>query len=247
VTTRNFARDVGIQWGFMGERSPHFGNSTGMSFPNTISVGGRGTNTVATSMVGGNTGEYAVNLPATAPTTGVGVAVGNVLGSFNLDVALSALEKQGRGRILSTPKITTQDNQLAEIKQGLQFPILVEMNNTITLVYKDATLSLKVTPQITEANTVILNLILENNSADFSRMVQGAPSIQIQEAKTVVLVNDGETAVVGGVYKSQEDSTTSRTPFLGKIPLLGFLFQEKVATQENQELLLFITPHISKS
>jgi type IV pilus secretin PilQ/predicted competence protein len=241
VTTRNFSREMGIQWGFLNQRNTALGNSTGMTFPNTMTVGGAGT-AVGTA----NVGEYVVNLPATAPTTGVGLAMGSITGAFNLDVALSALEKQGRGRILSTPKITTQDNQVAEIKQGLQFPILVEMNNTVTLTYKDATLTLKVTPQITEANTVILTLQLENNAADFSRQVRGAPSIQIQEASTVVLVSDGETAVVGGVYKSQEDMTVNRTPFFSRIPLLGYLFQSRAASQENQELLLFITPHIVK-
>jgi len=242
VTTRNFSREVGIQWGFLNKESPLYGTSRGSAFPNTMTVGGAADAT----NVGPTVGQYVVNLPATAPTSGIGVSMGNILGSFNLDAALGALERQGRGRILSTPKITTQDNQEATIKQGLQFPILVEQNNTVTLVYKDATLTLKVTPQITEAGTVILNVTLENNAADFSRTVRGAPSIQVQEAKTVVLVNDGETAVVGGVYKSQEDRGRNDTPLLSKIPLLGYLFRSRTWRSENQELLLFITPHIVK-
>jgi type IV pilus secretin PilQ/predicted competence protein len=242
VTSRNFSRDVGVQWGILNQQAPKYGTQTSLTFPNTITVGGRGT-AAGTSAVGGS---YVVNLPATAPATGVGVSLGNIIGSFNLDAALSAMEQQGRGRILSTPKITTQDNQEATIKQGLQFPIQVEMNNTITVQYKDATLTLKVTPQITEANTVILNLTLENNAADFTKTVGGAPSIQVQEAKTVLLVNDGDTAVVGGVYKSQEDSQSNTTPFLSRLPILGFLFRERSLQQSNQELLLFITPHIVK-
>jgi type IV pilus assembly protein PilQ len=242
VTTRNFSREVGIQWGFLNKQTPRYGNSRSDSFPNTLTVGGAADPT----QLGPSVGQYVVNLPATAPTSGVGVSMGNIIGSFNLDAALGALERQGRGRILSTPKITTQDNQEAEIKQGLQFPILVEQNNTVTLVYKDATLTLKVTPQITEAGTVILNVTLENNAADFSRTVRGAPSIQVQEAKTVVLVNDGETAVVGGVYKSQQANGRNDTPLLSKIPLLGYLFKSRSWSSENQELLLFITPHIVK-
>jgi type IV pilus secretin PilQ/predicted competence protein len=237
VTTRNFSREVGVQWGFLSQQTVKYGTQMSRSFPNTMTVGG------ATA---GDTG-YMVNLPATAATSGVGVTMGNILGSFNLDMALTAMEKQGRGRILSTPKITTQDNQEAVIKQGVQFPIQLEVNRTISIVYKDATLTLKVTPQITEANTVILSLELENNSADFSNKSQnGAPSIQLQEAKTVLLVNDGDTAVVGGVYKSQEDLQNGSTPFLSKLPLIGFLFQSRLVRQENQELLLFITPHIVK-
>jgi len=93
---------------------------------------------------------------------------------------------------------------------------------------------------------VILTLALENNAPDFTRTVGGAPSIQVQEAKTVLLVNDGDTAVVGGVYKSQEDTSNNSTPFLSKLPLFGFLFRERSVSQQNQELLLFITPHIVK-
>ncbi len=107
VTTRNFSREVGIQWGFLNRQAPVFGNQTGNSFPNTITIGGA----ADPAQVGPNVGSYVVNLPATAPNSGIGVSMGNIIGSFNLDAALGALEKQGRGRILSTPKITTQDNQ----------------------------------------------------------------------------------------------------------------------------------------
>jgi type IV pilus secretin PilQ/predicted competence protein len=244
VTSRNFSRDVGVQWGFLNQQTPKYGTQTSLAFPSTITVGARGTGVEPGATAVG--GQYLVNLPATAANTGVGVTLGNIIGSFNLDAALTAMEAQGRGRILSTPKITTQDNQEATIKQGLQFPIQVEQNNTITVQYKDATLTLKVTPQITEANTVILSLALENNAPDFTRTVGGAPSIQVQEAKTVLLVNDGDTAVVGGVYKSQEDTQSSATPFLSRLPLFGFLFRERSVQQSNQELLLFITPHIVK-
>ena len=246
VTSRNFSRDVGVQWGFLNQQTPKYGTQTSLAFPNTIAVGGRGAQGQNPALTGSIGPSYLVNLPATAATSGIGVTLGNIVGSFNLDAALTAMEQHGQGRILSTPKITTQDNQEATIKQGLQFPIQVEMNNTITVQYKDATLTLKVTPQITEANTVILTLALENNAPDFTRTVGGAPSIQVQEAKTVLLVNDGDTAVVGGVYKSQEDTSNNSTPFLSKLPLFGFLFRERSVSQQNQELLLFITPHIVK-
>ena len=173
--------------------------------------------------------------------------MGNVLGSFNLDVALTALEQQGRGRLLSTPKVTTQNNQAAEIKQGVQIPIQTVANNTVTTQFKDAVLTLKVTPQITDAGTVILTLEVENSTPDFGNPVNGIPPINTQAAKTIVLVKDGQTAVVGGIYQSQEFVNEDKTPVLGNIPLLGYLFRRKGTQNQNNELLLFITPRIVKS
>jgi type IV pilus assembly protein PilQ len=143
--------------------------------------------------------------------------------------------------------VTTQNNQSAEIKQGLQIPIQTLANNTVTVQFKDAVLTLKVTPQITDAGTVILNLEVENNSADFSRTVNGIPPINTQSAKTIVLVRDGQTAVVGGIYQSTETTSQNSTPFLSKIPILGYLFKNKLVDTQNNELLLFITPRIVKS
>jgi type IV pilus secretin PilQ/predicted competence protein len=261
VTTRNFTRDLGIQWGFGAEASPRYGNTTSRVFPNSIIVNG---NAVPSNLgipadnigPGGASSEagigaagrgYAVNLPASSFTSGIGISMGNILGSFNLDMALTALERQGRGRLLSTPKVTTQNNQSAEIKQGVQIPIQTLSNNTVTVQFKDAVLTLKVTPQITDAGTVILNLEVENNSADFGNRVNGIPPINTQSAKTIVLVKDGQTAVVGGIYQSSETTTQNTTPFLSQIPLLGYLFKSKAVDTRNNELLLFITPRIVKS
>jgi type IV pilus secretin PilQ/predicted competence protein len=256
VTTRNFTRDLGIQWGFNQEYSPRLGNTTGVAFPNSIILNGGGVpgaglpsdqNGQASNAGIGHAGRgYAVNLPASQFNSAIGLSLGNVLGSFNLDLALTALERQGRGRLLSTPKVTTQNNQAAEIKQGVQIPIQTVANNTVTVVFKDAVLTLKVTPQITDAGTVILNLEVENNAADFSNLVNGIPPINTQSAKTIVLVKDGSTAVVGGIYQSNEQTNQSRTPFLSKIPLLGYLFRNRFVTSTNNELLLFITPRITK-
>jgi type IV pilus assembly protein PilQ len=261
VTTRNFTRDLGIQWGFSSEHSTRYGNSTGLVFPNSIILNGNavpstlglpadnmGPGGLASAAgIGAAARGYAVNLPAGQVNSGIGISMGNVLGNFNLDLALTALEKQGRGRLLSTPKVTTQNNQAAEIKQGLQIPIQTLANNTVTVQFKDAVLTLKVTPQITDAGTVILNLEVENNSADFSRTVNGIPPINTQSAKTIVLVRDGQTAVVGGIYQSTETSSRDSTPFLGKIPILGYLFRHNLTDTQNNELLLFITPRIVKS
>jgi type IV pilus secretin PilQ/predicted competence protein len=252
ITSRNFTRDLGIQWGFNQEQSPRFANTTNRNFPNAIVLngGGLGSNSTSSQAAAAGIGDagrgYAVNLPATSPNSAVGISMGNILGSFNLDLALSALERQGRGRLLSTPKVTTQNNTAAEIKQGVQIPIQTVANNTVTVQFKDAVLTLKVTPQITDAGTVILSLEVENNSADFANLVNGIPPINTQSAKTIVLVRDGSTAVVGGIYQSNEQTSQSSTPFLGKIPILGYLFRNRFTTSTNNELLLFITPRIVK-
>jgi type IV pilus assembly protein PilQ len=261
VTTRNFTRDLGIQWGFGAEATPRFGNTTGYAFPNSIVLNGGGVpsqlglpadnlgpgGVSSAAGIGQSSRGYAVNLPASAFNSAIGISMGNILGSFNLDVALTALERQGRGRLLSTPKVTTQNNQAAEIKQGVQIPIQTLANNTVSVQFKDAVLTLRVTPQITDAGTVILNLEVENNSADFANLVNGIPPINTQSAKTIVLVKDGQTAVVGGIYQSSESTTNNQTPFLNKIPILGYLFKSKTVDTRNNELLLFITPRIVKS
>jgi type IV pilus assembly protein PilQ len=261
VTTGNFTRDLGIQWGFGSEWTNRYGNTTGLAFPNSIVLnGGAVPSTLGlpadNSGPGGPSSEagigqssrgYAVNLPASSFNSAIGISMGNILGSFNLDVALTALERQGRGRLLSTPKVTTQNNQSAEIKQGVQIPIQTLANNTVSVQFKDAVLTLRVTPQITDAGTVILNLEVENNSADFANRVNGIPPINTQSAKTIVLVKDGQTAVVGGIYQSTETTTQNQTPFLSKIPVLGYLFKSKAVDTRNNELLLFITPRIVKS
>jgi type IV pilus assembly protein PilQ len=256
VTSRNFTRDLGIQWGFLNRQTPQFNNTTNMAFPNAIVLNGGGV--PSTSGIPADQGVanadgagigvpgrgYAVNLPATAFNSGIGISLGNILGNFNLDLALTALERQGRGRLLSTPKVTTQNNQSAEIKQGVQIPIQTVANNTVTVSFKDAVLTLKVTPQITEAGTVILTVEVENNSADFANLVNGIPPINTQSAKTQVLVRDGATAVIGGIYQSNEQTSQGRTPFLANLPILGNLFRNRFITNTNNELLLFITPRI---
>jgi type IV pilus assembly protein PilQ len=120
-------------------------------------------------------------------------------------------------------------------------------NNTVTVTFKDAALTLKVTPQITSANTVIMKISLENASPDYSRQVNGIPPIDTQRALTQVLVNDGATTVIGGIYVSQEQTTQDRTPGLYRLPLLGWLFKRDGLTDSKRELLIFLTPRIVRS
>jgi type IV pilus assembly protein PilQ len=257
-TTRDFARAIGIQWGMNGRVSPEIGNTTPLAFPNNGSLGGRvggaqgagtGFTQGPTDPRGGTQGQNtasAVSLAAAAATSGIGLALGSINGAFNLDVALTALENTGKGRVLSTPRLTTQNNQEAEVAQGIQIPIQTVANNTVTVQFKDAVLLLKVTPQITAANTVIMNITIENATPDFSRQVNGVPPIDTQRAITRVQVNDGATTVIGGIFVSQEQSTNDRTPYLHRIPLLGWLFRRDTLTDSSRELLIFITPRIMR-
>ena len=219
---KNFQRSLGVQWGFNALATPALGNTTGLAFPNSAALTGAQGGTI-------NGTPTAVNLPASAPNSGIGLQLGSVNGAFNLDVALTALETSGNGRVLSTPRVSTQNNVEAEIKQGTQIPIQTVANNTVTVSFKDAALVLKVTPQITAANTVIMKISLENGQADFSKAVNGIPPINTQSANTSVLVNDGQTTVIGGIYLSTEQYQTDRTPGLGRIPLLNWLFKRETA------------------
>jgi type IV pilus assembly protein PilQ len=247
-TTRDFARAIGVQWGFGGRMAPELGNTTNLTFPNRVVVGGRQGAQQGPNDVRSNPTESVpsvFNVPAAGEgAAAVGVQLGAINGAFNLDVALSALERSGKGRVLSTPRLTTQNNIEAEVAQGVQIPIQTTANNTVSVSFRDAVLLLKVTPQITSANTVIMKITVENASPDFSRSVTGIPPIDTQRAITQVQVHDGATTVIGGIFVSREQSTNNRVPLLHRIPLLGWLFRRDSITDESRELLIFITPRI---
>jgi len=245
-TSRDFARAIGVQWGVNARASAALGNTLPLAFPNQGSVTGR---------TGVNQGPpppdtqgvpSGVNLGVSPASSAIGLALGAVNGAVGLDVALSALEETGQGRILSSPRVSTQNNVEAEITQGVQIPIQTVANNTVTVTFQDAALTLRVTPQITAINTVIMRIAVENASPDFSRAVNGIPPIDTQRAQTQVLVGDGDTTVIGGIYVSREQATQDRTPGLHRIPLLGWLFQRNGVLDESRELLIFITPRIMR-
>ena len=253
TTTRDYARALGVQWGFNGRVNSTIGNTTGLAFPNNGSLGGRvgglsGSGTQGSDVrdSGLNDVGTGVGLAVPGAPSAVGLALGAINGAFNLDVALSALERSGKGRILSTPRITTQNNVEAEITQGVQIPVQTEANNTVTVTFKDAALTLKVTPQITAANTVIMQITLENASPGTPVGPNLIPSIDTQRAITRVQVNDGMTTVMGGIFVSREQFTQDRTPVLHRIPFLSWLFKRDDQTDSSRELLIFITPRIQK-
>ncbi|MGD0782830.1 MAG: type IV pilus secretin PilQ, partial [Candidatus Aminicenantales bacterium] len=243
--TSNFIRNLGIQWGTKAVADPVYGNQTSLQFPNKIDVNGalipQGT---VTEGISGPLGGYAVNLPAAAFNTAVGFSFANVLDTFRLDVALTAMETNGTGQIISSTKVTALNNKQAEVIQGRQIPVQTTANFTVTTQYVNAALQLRATPQITADGSIIMELDIQNNAADFSNLVNGIPPITTQSAKTQVMVPDGGTTVIGGISRLEDSISQSRVPFLYQIPVLGALFKNFARTKTNREMLIFITPRI---
>ena len=229
-TTKNFSRSLGIQWGFLGVSDPEHGNTTGLQFPNTGSVDG------------------SVNLLTGGANGLLDITMGNVLDTFTLDITLQAAESEGLVNILSAPRVTTLNNQQASIQSGLQIPIQTVANNTVSVQFVNATLRLDVTPHVTAEGTVLLDISIQKREPLLAFAVVGATNapISTKDAKTRVMVRDGGTTVIGGIYKVTEDRGEDRVPGLANIPVLGYLFKNKRRSDENEELLIFITPRVIK-
>lgn len=243
-TTKDFSRELGIQWGFQGVADGAHGNTTGLVFPNNLQLQGHNlpSSGITARGIGGT--PFAVNLPASEATSGVALTLGSILDSFRLDLALSAMERDGRGKIISTPKVTAQNNFEATIESGQRIPIQTLVDNTASIQFINANLQLRVVPQITEEDTVMLEITVDKSEPDFSRLVVGIPTIFTRKAETRVLVRDGGTTVIGGIFQMTVNEQSQRVPFLHRVPLLGNLFKSQESVQTNAELLIFITPTI---
>jgi type IV pilus assembly protein PilQ len=228
-TTKNFTQQLGIAWGFTGRGNTLYGNTTGWKFPSTYAV----------------TGD--VNLPSGNQI--LDMTFGNILGSFNLDVSLYAAEQDGLVKIISSPRVITQDNLGASIQSGVQIPVQTTSNNTTTVQYINATLALKVTPQITEAGTISMQIDVQKREPLLGLTVTGGTNapLSTRDAQTQVMVKDGGTTVIGGIYQITDNNSQNRIPFLHRIPILGNLFKDRSIQRRHDELLIFITPRIVKS
>lgn len=227
-TSKDFTQDVGVRWGFNAIADASRGTATRLNFPRNASV------------------KYALNLPGEGGANAINFKFGNILDSFTLDLALNALETEGRGRILSSPKIATQNNEKAEIEQGVRIPVVNTTATEINVEFVSASLRLSVTPQITAEGTVIMDVTVENNQPDFLNRVGDVPPITTQRAQTKILVGDGGTAVIGGIFVVNEGVSDVGVPWFRKLPGVGWLFRNKVVTNTNRELLIFLTPKILK-
>lgn len=266
---RNFARSIGVQFGFVAgnlERvtvgGPNtfgtIGGTRPSQTPKSAYVAGdpqsgRGASTseasenasISPGTEGNNkTGNYNISLPAKGATSGIGISVGNILDTFLLDASLTAAEGNGQVRVISQPKVQAQNNRQAVIEQGIQFPVQVVENNTVTVRFFSASLKLTVLPQITDEGTVLMKITIENNRADFVNTVNNIPSIITSMSATEVLVADGGTTVIGGILIDSDQKNNDRVPLLADIPVLGNLFQRNTKSKETQEILFFLTPRI---
>jgi type IV pilus assembly protein PilQ len=162
-----------------------------------------------------------------------------------VDLFITAAEAKGVGKLLSKPKITTQNNEKATIKQGQKIPIQTTINNTISVQYIDAVLRLDVTPQITADGTVFMDVLVENTQIDAGiPRVQGIPALDTESAETKVTVADGGTVVLGGIIVSTQRTDIQQVPLVGSLPLIGHLFKRTSVNTQSQELLFFLTPRI---
>jgi type IV pilus assembly protein PilQ len=186
------------------------------------------------------------NLGAAAPTSGFGYSFSSA--NFALDMIITAAEDRGVGKLLSKPKVITQNNEKATVKQGTKIPVQTVVNNTVSVQFVDAVLELDVTPQITAEGTVYMDVTVENDQIDASiPRVEGIPAIDTQSAETKVTVNDGATVVIGGIIVTQQRTDIQQVPVVGSLPLLGNLFKHTTVSSSSQELLFFLTPRILPS
>ncbi|MGC2197508.1 MAG: type IV pilus secretin PilQ [Terriglobales bacterium] len=246
AATRSFARDIGTQFGF-GWGNGHSGVGGASSVGSTpTTVGGLTPTYITTSAstTSGSTIPLFSNLPVTSPTSGLTFV--NASNNVRIDAVLTMAESRGLLKILSRPRVVTQNNIQALVRQGVRVPIVTQaqLGGPPTVSYVDAFLRLTVVPQITSEGTIFLNVDVENTTPDFGRTVQGNPTLITQQATTQVLVTDGGTVVIGGVIQTNNSMNVAQVPVLGNIPALGNLFKRRTVTTSNQELIFFITPRI---
>jgi type IV pilus assembly protein PilQ len=252
--TSRYLRDVGIQWGGDATMSAATGNPTGLAFPSRVGVvGGASDNLTPTAGLSPVTNlipnpNFAVNLPATAGT-GVGGGIGFSLGSINnivnLNVRLTAAETNGMLRIISSPRILTLDNREATISQGTMIPFSQISAQGVQTTFQEARLALIVKPHVTADGSVAMHVRINRDEPDFNQTsARGDPTILKRQAETDLLVPDGSTVVIGGIFTRNTGRSLDQVPFFGSIPIIGVLFQRRRASDTRSELVIFLTPRI---
>jgi len=242
IASDNFARDLGVRFGYnrlqenvnKGEFNEIYGGLEG-----TL----QGDDYWGTTV--NDTIPLMVNLPVDNPTSAVNFIIGKI-GSYLLQLELSAMQQEGRGEILSNPRVITSDKQGAVIEMGQDIPVVTPgtVDTPATVKYQPATLKLDVTPHITPDNRIIMGLKISKNEADEALKVDGNPYINRRNVETNVLVDNGETVVLGGVFERTRFSNKEQVPWLGDLPILGNLFKKDARKETNYELLIFVTPRI---
>jgi len=260
IANDDFAKDIGVRFGFnrsnsekvfgneiliAGGKPGHIGGTSGLDTGTFMGPGGAGIVNPATS-----TNEaLLVNLPSILGGDrggAVNLLVGKI-GSFLLQLELSAMQQEGNGEIISSPRVITSDRNTAIIKAGKEIPYReASSSGAATVSFKEAVLKLEVTPQITPDDHIIMDLLINKDEPDFTRSVDGVPPLDTKEIETSVLVDNGETVVLGGVFERTRSKTAERVPFFGDLPYVGFMFKQNAEKDNNTELLIFVTPKILK-
>jgi type IV pilus assembly protein PilQ len=229
--TSNFSKEIGITW------------SHQAGITNNSTSAGLGPQRGYDTLGGTYAETMAVNLPLVTPAGSLGFQFMRIAGTpFILDAQLQAMESKGEARIVSSPKVVTLDNKVAMIKQGIEYPIHQIEDGQVTTVFKDVDLLLEVTPHVTPDNRISLSINITKN--DLGQLINQEQSFITKEANTELLVNDGDTVVIGGIIKTTERKSTSYVPLLSKIPVLGWLFRNTSRDEDKEELLIFLTPRI---
>ncbi|HEX7408234.1 MAG TPA: type IV pilus secretin PilQ [Candidatus Binatia bacterium] len=253
--TTDFARDLGVQWGYKHSVGPQTGNPTGVNFPGTIGLGGSGLGTAANGL------PFIADFPANVKLgsgSALDLALGSIDGSQALDIRLSALETQGKARIISRPRVVTLNSVAATIKSLTILRVKLPGTGTVintgaggaagatsTATEKIETgIILNVTPQVSSDGFVLLDIFAKSSQADFTHLTDGIPNEISREANSHVLIKEGQTVVLGGIYRDNADSQQSGIPFLKDIPGLGWLFRDTNRSDRREDLLVFLTPRV---
>ena len=252
--TEDFVRNIGVQWGFGNQQKINAGSTYGLgvtggsnsattnaysqTYPSQIGL----KNTTGTSLA-----TAAVNFPSVVASPAIGLVFGGATGF--LETQLAALETNGSGKLISSPKVVTMEGIKAIIKQGAEVPYTTPASGTspATVSFKEALLSLEVTPKITDEGKISMEIKASNNSPDYANEVLGNPPIKKSEVESKVVISDGETIVIGGVMVTDEEKNVQGWPWLQKIPVLGWLFKTESVTKTKKQLLIFVTPRILQS
>jgi len=241
--SRSFARDIGTQLGFSGQTTSGRSLVQGDPLVGTSTFGPTGLPTPPAT--GGSAGllPLVTNLPAVAPTSGLLLAHRSP--NFAVDLFITAAEAKGVGKLLSKPKLVTQNNEKSTIKQGTRIPIQTTINNTISVQFIDAVLKLEVTPQITAEGTVFMDVLVENTQIDNGiPRIQGIPALDTEAVESKVTVADGGTVVIGGIIVTTSNLSITQVPLVGSIPIIGNLFRRQSVSTTSNELIFFLTPRI---
>jgi type IV pilus assembly protein PilQ len=241
-----FGQSIGVQWNAKGIKDAAHGNGTKYEFPNSVSIGGKQTAADSNDPTAGPT-NYLVNLPSSIATGGVGFSLGHIANTLSLDMRLSAGENMNKVKILSNPKVLVIQNEQAIINLGSQLPIpKTDAEGNRTVEWKDVGIKLDVKPQITNDKRVFMAISIEKSSQGGNvQTTEGSMfSINTSRAQSKVLIADGETTVIGGIFIEENSGNSDSIPGLSKIPILGWLFKNKTTSSTKRELMIFITPKI---